>query len=84
MHDVIQKKMIVTQNNEYSHISVKTVLRSVNLGSLKLIEVMLVALLTSAFLGAGGVLAGKYAKNRFNALENLWKCLKLSFDILRI
>jgi len=58
MHDVIQKKMIVTQNNEYSHISVKTVLRSVNLGSFKLIQVMLVALLTSAFLGAGGVLAG--------------------------
>ena len=71
MHDVIQKKMIVTQNNEYSHISVKTVLRSVNLGSLKLIKVMLVALLTSAFLGSGGVFAGKYAKNRFNALENL-------------
>ena len=70
MHNVIQKKMIVTQNNEYSHISVKTVLRSVNLGSLKLIKVMLVALLTSAFLGSGGALAGKYAKNRFNALEN--------------
>ena len=41
----------------------------------KLIQVMLVALLTSAFLGAGGVLAGKYAKNRFNALEDL--CLTL-------
>ena len=82
MCNVSQKKMIVTQNNERWHISVKTVLRSVNLGSLKLIEVMLVALLTSAFLGAGGVLAGKYTKNRFNALENLWKCLKLYFDIL--
>ena len=79
MHNVIQKKMTVSQNNEYSHISVKTVLRSVNLGSFKLIQVMLVALLTSAFLGAGGVLAGKYAKNRFNALENLWKCLPLFF-----
>ena len=79
MHDVIQKKLILTQNNEYSHISVKTVLRSVNLGPFKLIQVMLVALLTSAFLGAGGVLAGKYAKNRFNALENLWKCLPLFF-----
>jgi len=37
---------------------VKTVLRSVNLGSFKLIQVMLVALLINAFSGAGGVLAG--------------------------
>ena len=45
--------------------SVKTVLRSVNLGSFKLIQVMLVALLTSAFLGARGVLAGRYPENLF-------------------